>query len=628
MSFLFNRGEYSNVIGTNKLRREAAKALKFESQAFAKTLGPYGENTIIESQTLNHKITKDGFEVYKNVVIYNKIGRVIARLIQKISGTLNENVGDGTTSSVVVAKEMYQLRKIIKKYKITPKLFTLILEEVSAWLISRMKVNAFDVTTLSEDIKALADRTDLDKLRDTRFHEVVKNLAAISLNNDYEKGQLIADIFSQLEEPGNGYINVDRSNTELTHYDKDRGFEIFRGAIDPELTPGGTIEWRKPKILLVKGQLATNDIACVEKVVNFVIGTLGQPLVIIAGGFSQALTQTILQSAMVYREQKKTAFPLLAIEVDNTSDAGFENFKDVEANVCATIIDTQYGKPFPNEKEPEMYIKYLGEAELVRCKGVYWTRILGGKRSATRVEARLAAIDQEIARLKSEPEVDHYHAIFKLNKRRACLLNDMITLNIGGKTPEEKETDAFLFDDAVRGCKSAINNGICRGGNLEVARMCYEILNNLNPMVDVLKDEELPVLVNLCMKKIQSFGISENKMKAIVIDMLRGLMDAYTRAFAIIVNNKFHDRRKSIKIARKCVAENQVYNLVDGTYESYDSNPDSFSFNGGFKIGNKVINSVDTDINILKTSVSILNLVITSNQFIRFPKREEMLKNM
>ena len=98
--FKKNTDEYSNVVSTKLFDKEARHVLKFESEIFARTLGPYGMNTVLEDRALQHRVTKDGYTVYSSVVVYNKIGRVVSRLIQKISSALNAVVGDGTTSSV------------------------------------------------------------------------------------------------------------------------------------------------------------------------------------------------------------------------------------------------------------------------------------------------------------------------------------------------------------------------------------------------------------------------------------------------------------------------------------------------------------------------------------------------
>lgn len=636
--------DYSNVINTKELEREARKTLKFESNAFSKTLGPYGMNTILEDRNLQHRVTKDGFSVYGSMVIYNRIGRVISKLIQKVSGSLNETVGDGTTSAVIVGNELLRLKRLIKRYNIPPKLLSRLVEFVKDDAIKQIDevykypLN-YEIEKHREELEKFVNpetgevidsEERLNTLRKSDYYKIIKNLASISLNNDYKDGELVANIFTELNDPGNGFINVEVSTSADTHYDKDRGFEIYRGMLIPEMVTepdGRTASHSNPLILLVKGTLMTEDIEPIGRVINFVIGELGRPLVIIAGGFSTAITETFRQSIIKYAEVNKRLMPLLCVEVDNESSYGSQQFLDVEANVGAQIITVGNGKSFPIEKSPELYLKYLGEAKKISCLHTARTRILEGKSSKSKVEFRISEIDKQLAQLKSEQHIDHYQEIFKLNKRKACLLNDMITLCIGGNTIEEKESRKDLFDDAVRGCKSAVRNGICRGGNTMVAKYCFDTLKDYNRIKE------------LSLQFFDEYGyrdmISKSKMEKLIASVLKETMIAYTRVYAIILNNKFNNWRKSYSIAKNCVKNNQVYNLVSGCYEEWSEtefNPKYTKYTDSQIhkpiCDNLVVNSAETDTQILSAATSILDLLMTSNQFIRLPQVAQMQKNM
>lgn len=617
--------EYSNVIGTKEVEREARKTLKFESDAFSKTLGPYGMNTILEDRNLAHRVTKDGYSVYTSMVIYNRIGRVILKLIQKISGSLNETVGDGTTSAVIVGNELLRLKRLIKKHHIPPKLLSRIVEHVKDDAILTIdKDYTYKLDKLIEDHREqlesfgdISDEERLSILRGSSYYKVIKNLASISLNNDYKDGELVANIFTELNDPGNGFVNVEVSTSADTHYDKDRGFEIYRGMIMPEMVTepdGRTAQHSDPKILLVKGTLMSEDVEAIGRVINYVIGQLGQPLVIIAGGFSQAIAETFRQSILAYAERNKKIMPLLCVEVDNESSYGSQQFLDIEANVGGQIITVGNGKNFPAEADGSLYLKYLGSAKKITCLSTARTRILEGRSSKSKVEHRISEIDKQLAQLKSEQHIDHYQEVFKLNKRKACLLNDMITLNIGGNTIEEKESRRDLFDDAVRGCKSAVVNGVCKGGNTVVATYCKYALES---------DEKIK---ELAISFFDKYGyrdvLSQKKMEKLIRSVLKEIEIAYTRVYATILNNKFNNWGKSYKLAKKCIDSDTVYNLVSGKAEVWDD------FTSDYSVDHLVINSRETDTQILNAATSILDLLMTSNQFIRLPQIAQMQKNM
>lgn len=608
--------EYSNVIGEKDLHREARRTLRFEADLFAKTLGPYGMNTILEDKTLHHAITKDGYTVYQNVAIYNRVGRAIARLIQKISGSVNEVVGDGTTSAVIVANELYPLRKLISKHNISPRILSEIMKLTCNYLVQKVRNEyAYSIPLPTGDGWSKEDPDYMYAYR------MIRDVATISLNNDATRGTMVADIFMSLKDPKNGFINVEASKSNATFFDKDRGFEIFRGMIIPEMCTepdSKTAIWANPKILLIKGQLMTNDIDAIGNVINLVIGKLNQPLVIIAGGYSQAITATIRESIVNYWQTNKKRMPLLCIEIDTESEIGKDELLDIEANIGAHTILVEPGRDFPTYDTIEEYIPMFGGCKKIQCRANN-TRIIEGTIDTAKANFRIAQIEKDIELMKSEQHLDNRFNIYRLNKRKALLCNDMVTLYVGGDTLEEKESSADLFDDAVRGCRSASINGVVPGGNTVMAKAVHNILNT------PLKYEEY---ISLILGNFnRSNGASKIKLQKIATDTLKEIEQAYVRSCARVLDNKFRNKLKSYFVAKKCVTSNMTYNLITDLKEKFYT----IDRETGRKLVSSeahVINSADTDIRILIAATSIIDLIITSNQFIRVPSVSEMQKNM
>jgi chaperonin GroEL (HSP60 family) len=596
----------SNVIGPRELTHKLYNSLEFLASVFKRTLGPYGMNTIIEDSYLHHLITKDGFTVYSKVVLYERLPRTIARLFLKIAGSLNETVGDGTTSAIIIAKELYGIHTLLKKYKIPPQTLIHILEAV--------------VTVINDFItRCYAKPLNISKEPGVftpcpQFKEIISNIASISLNNDYNFGNLIGEVFAAMKNPGMGFIHVELSKNRETTYELDRGFEISRGLLLPEMVTeadGRRAIYENPHILTIKGHLLTNDIPGLKVAIDTIIGTLKKPLVIIAGGFSQIVTETIRQSLITYAEQRGTQMPLMCVEIDTESSLGKEGLLDLQANIGSRIITVEQGKNFPAEANPLQYLSYCGTCEKIIANITTYTRIIRGKRDEAKVQFRIEEIDKTLEAMKSEQHVDNSHRIFLLHRRKAALLNDMITISVGGDTLEEKENRQYLFDDAVRGCKSAIRNGYVCGGNTLIPKICDWLIETDH------RDSLSVVMVTTTKFNLDANGVSLKKAYLIILDILRYIKAAYTNAYAHILNNKFHNWRISHRIAKRCINQLSVYNLVSNTYEQDSMISES-----------KVINSSEVDSQILTAAISILKLIITSNQFIRIPEAEQMKKNL
>merc|ERR1719308_479353 len=71
-------------------------------------MGPKGRNVIIESSSGSPKITKDGVTVAKAIELQDKFQNVGAKLVQDVANKTNEEAGDGTTTSTVLARAIAQ----------------------------------------------------------------------------------------------------------------------------------------------------------------------------------------------------------------------------------------------------------------------------------------------------------------------------------------------------------------------------------------------------------------------------------------------------------------------------------------------------------------------------------------
>jgi chaperonin GroEL (HSP60 family) len=197
----------------------------------------------------------------------------------------------------------------------------------------------------------------------------------------------------------------------------------------------------------------------------------------------------------------------------------------------------------------------------------------------------------------------------------------MVTLYVGGDTLEEKENRQHLFDDAVRGCKSAVRNGVVVGGNTVIPMICHrlldypELLNTLIP--------EITAEINMPFSRHMEYKRNFTKF---IKDILHNIEVAYTRAYAIILNNGFNNWNQSYRKAKKCVAECMIYDLV---YGKVDHVPVIITEGTILQTpATMIINSSEVDTQILTAATSIIDLIIASNQYLRVPSREEMVKNM
>lgn len=160
-------------------------------------------------------------------------------------------------------------------------------------------------------------------------------------------------------------------------------------------------------------------------------------------------------------------------------------------------------------------------------------------------------------------------------KRFANLTAFSVKVLVGGVTDEEKKARFFLVEDSILACKSAMRDGYSFGSNasLFIASKPANVIKNLK------KQEKLS--------------------NPVVIESLEYLFESFT--------NLYYTASKVIyeKQSWKNIIKNQdeaVFNILTGNMEDIDKTT--------------VISPVETDIQILKASMSIVGMLLSINQFI------------
>ncbi|MDC3242742.1 chaperonin GroEL, partial [Flavobacteriaceae bacterium] len=154
---------------------EARDGLKRGVDALANavkvTLGPKGRNVIISKSFGAPQVTKDGVTVAKEIDIENELENMGAQMVKEVASKTNDLAGDGTTTATVLAQA------IVKEG----------LKNVAAG------ANPMD---LKRGIDKAVDAITKDLVKQAKkvgnSSEMIKQVAAISANNDDTIGELIS----------------------------------------------------------------------------------------------------------------------------------------------------------------------------------------------------------------------------------------------------------------------------------------------------------------------------------------------------------------------------------------------------------------------------------------------------
>ena len=193
---------------------EARDGLKRGVDALANavkvTLGPKGRNVIISKSFGAPTVTKDGVSVAKEIELENELENMGAQMVKEVASKTNDLAGDGTTTATVLAQA------IVKEG----------LKNVAAG------ANPMDLKRgIDKAVAAIV--TDLEKQAQKvgNSSEKIKQVAAISANNDNTIGDLIATAFTKVGKEG--VITVEEAKGMETYVDVVEGMQFDRGYLSP-----------------------------------------------------------------------------------------------------------------------------------------------------------------------------------------------------------------------------------------------------------------------------------------------------------------------------------------------------------------------------------------------------------
>ena len=144
------------------------------------TMGPSGRNVVIEKEGRPPHLTKDGVTVAQSVNLRNRFENLGAQIVKEAAQRSAEVAGDGTTTSTVLAHEIYSKGR-------------------------QMVAAGFDPMKICRGITSAAEcvSEELGQISvDVRDREDIVNVATISANGDREIGNMIADALDAVGKSG------------------------------------------------------------------------------------------------------------------------------------------------------------------------------------------------------------------------------------------------------------------------------------------------------------------------------------------------------------------------------------------------------------------------------------------
>ena len=412
---------------------EARDGLKRGVDALANavkvTLGPKGRNVIISKSFGGPSVTKDGVSVAKEVELTDALENMGAQMVKEVASKTNDLAGDGTTTATVLAQA------IVKEG----------LKNVAAGANPMDLKRGIDkaVEALVEDLhkqsKTVGDSTDK-----------IKQVAAISANNDGTIGDLIAQAFEKVGKEG--VITVEEAKGTDTYVDVVEGMQFDRGYLSPYFVTDSekmTTELESPYILLYDKKIsAMKDLLPVLEPV----AQSGKPLLIIAEDVDGEALATLVVNKL------RGSLRIAAVKAPGFGDRRKAMLEDIAILTGGTVIAEERGFSLDNAT-----IDMLGTAEKVSIDKDN-TTIVNGAGNADDITARVNQIKAKIETTTSDYDKE------KLQERLAKLAGGVAVLYVGAASEVEMKEKKDRVDDALHATRAAVEEGIVAGGGVALVR--------------------------------------------------------------------------------------------------------------------------------------------------------------
>jgi len=554
---------YSNIVPEDKVREVQRETLDIIAGALSQSFGPKGSSTAfvknMDQKGVNISIdyTKDGHNIVKNIAFVNPIERSVQELLTNLTNYVVKQVGDGTTSAILLCKTMFDCLCDTN----------VIIENSPADTLSRIN------SVINEVSKRILKRGRGCTLDD------IYNIALISTNNNEDIAGSIREIYRKF---GMGVfidvgvsISADNIVKEYDGMTLDTGFTDSCFVNNKE---NNSSYIRNPKIYCFSDPIDTPEMFyMVGKIIDDNILRAYMPNSVYEPVPTVILCKKISSDTEAYFKK--------VVQLMNTYDnIPLLIVSDIHQDYLFEDIATMTGAPFIRKYiSPELQLKdqeaglaptkdnildFCGSAEVVESDEVK-TKIIrpknmfdeNGEYSGLYL-THLAYLQAQID--KAVKENEGIDVVSRAKRRLNCLKGNMVDFLIGGLTNSDRDNLKASVEDAVLNCRSAAEDGVGYGANY----MAYSVLTEMKNE----KEYSADIVVNT-------------------------LLDAYERLIRILYGKSYSNGEVD-QILKNCIVMGCPLNIRTNEYD------------------HKVLSSIKSDVIILETINRILSLMFTTNQYL------------
>ena len=419
---------HTELLFRDEARAKLLKGTAALADALRGTLGPESRSVLLERKWGTPEVCDDGVTIAKRIVLKDPVENLGARLLRDAAVQTGDAVGDGTTTSTLLAHAMFS-------------------EGVRNLVVGTSAVG------IKRGLKrglAVAVRELASISRPIRTKEDTAHVATVSAHDDAMIGNLVADAIDKVG--SDGVVEVEEARGTETALEVVEGMQLDKGYLSPYFvtdTEAMEVVLDHPVILLIDRKLT---------VMNEMLPLLEE--VVKAGRSMLVIAETVEGEALATLVVNKVRGMLTAaaVKAPGFGERRRAILEDIAVLTGGRVISEELGL-----KLETVALADLGQAERVVIDKDT-TTIIGGGGTPIAVADRCNDLRKQIKESTSDWDRE------KLEERLAKLSGGVAVIRVGAVSEAEMKRLKEAFDDAISSAKAAVAEGIVPGGGVALLR--------------------------------------------------------------------------------------------------------------------------------------------------------------
>ncbi|MCI5053011.1 MAG: chaperonin GroEL [Simkaniaceae bacterium] len=405
-------------------REKLLEGIDILADVIGPTLGPKGLNVGLDASWGAPKITNDGHSVVDDVETKDQYVNMGVALGKEVSSKIKDNSGDGTTTGIILTREL--VRQGVKH----------IAAGASPILVKRGMEKTVDALKAKLEESAMSVEKDED----------IRNIARVSASGDASIGDVICQAIELVGKKG--VITIEDGKGTETGIEMVKGMRFDRGYMSGYFMTDAEkqiCEMSNPKILVTDKKVSS-----IQEILNLLqtAAAGGSEFLIIADDVEGDALSTLVVNKL------RGTLKIAAVKAPGFGDKKKAMLEDIAVLTGATLVTA----------DTDMSLKDADPAVLGSCERVEITKdhttLVGGAAPQEAIDQRVKLLEAERAAATSKYDQE------KLDERIGKFSKGVAMIRVGAHTEPELKRRKQIFNDSLNSTRAAVDSGVVLGGGV------------------------------------------------------------------------------------------------------------------------------------------------------------------